>query len=513
MSLSEHPPLTPSAIFADEEMREAASDRTREILDRRRRTATVHRRGWLVRRALLSADVLGLALAFFIAELVVGTGDEIGVVWRQIAYFVVTLPAWVIVAKIYGLYEKDEERTDHSTADDLAGVFHLVTIGAWLFFMLAWLTKFTGPNITKLAIFWALALGLVATGRIIARAMCRHSIAFIQNAVIVGAGEVGQLIARKILQHPEYGINIVGFVDIDPKERRADVAHLAMLGAPEQLPTVVRLLDVERVIVAFSNESHVQSLELIRSLKDLNVQVDIVPRLFEIVGPTVGVHSVEGLPLFGLAPVKISRSSQAIKRLVDVVGSLFGLLALAPLFVYIAWRIRRDSPGPVFFRQTRLGMNMREFTTLKFRTMKVDTKDDEHRDFIKAIRSASALPQANGLYKLERDDAITPFGRWLRRTSLDELPQLINVLRGDMSLVGPRPCIPYETETFEPHHFERFLVPAGITGLWQVMARAHATFGEALDLDVAYARGWSLGLDLRLLFRTPAQLLGVRGTR
>jgi lipopolysaccharide/colanic/teichoic acid biosynthesis glycosyltransferase len=146
-------------------------------------------------------------------------------------------------------------------------------------------------------------------------------------------------------------------------------------------------------------------------------------------------------------------------------------------------------------------MHQRPFTALKFRTMRVETSDDAHRAFISEIASANASPEAGGLYKLERSDAVTPFGRWLRRTSLDELPQLLNVIRGDMSLVGPRPCIPYETENFEPHHFERFLVPAGITGLWQVKARARSSFGEALDMDVAYARSWSFGLDLKLLPR------------
>ena len=185
----------------------------------------------------------------------------------------------------------------------------------------------------------------------------------------------------------------------------------------------------------------------------------------------------------------------------------------APFFAYAAWRIRRESPGPVFFRQTRLGMNQRPFTALKFRTMKDGTSQEEHRAYIKRALDAKASPQGNGLYKLERRDVVTPFGGWLRRTSLDELPQLINVLRGDMSLVGPRPCIPYETEHFEPHHFERFLVPAGITGLWQVKARARSTFGEALEMDVAYARSWSFGLDLKLLLLTPMELLGRRATR
>jgi lipopolysaccharide/colanic/teichoic acid biosynthesis glycosyltransferase len=124
----------------------------------------------------------------------------------------------------------------------------------------------------------------------------------------------------------------------------------------------------------------------------------------------------------------------------------------------------------------------------------------------------SQTPEGNGLFKLERDDAITPFGHFLRKTSLDELPNFFNVLRGDMSLVGPRPCLQYETEHFQQHHFERFLVPAGITGLWQVTARAHATFGEALDMDVSYARNWSLGLDLWLLLRTPMHVLRRKGT-
>jgi len=213
-----------------------------------------------------------------------------------------------------------------------------------------------------------------------------------------------------------------------------------------------------------------------------------------------------------LPPVRLSRSSLALKRSMDTAGAILGLILTAPLFAYAAWRIKRESPGPVFFRQRRLGMDMREFTVLKFRTMREDTDDAPHRAFIKRTMSRDAAFEGNGIYKLDRADAVTPFGGWLRRTSLDELPQLINVLRGEMSLVGPRPCIPYEIEDFAPHHFERFLVPQGLTGLWQVTARASATFGEALDMDVAYARSWSLGLDLALIFKTPIQLLRPKRT-
>jgi exopolysaccharide biosynthesis polyprenyl glycosylphosphotransferase len=498
--------LAPGAL----ELVPAVDARTLAILERRRRTPIPKGRGWLMRRMLLAADVLGLVLAFVAS---VSLFDEAGgTVSTSLEYlvFFATLPGWVVLAKLHGLYDRDEERADHTTVDDVVGVFHLVTVGAWIFFLGAWETGLADPGLTKLVVFWALAVALVTGGRAIARASCRRSLAYLQNTIIVGAGEIGQLIARKLLQHPEYGINLVGFVDAQPRERRADLGHLTLLGGPERLPELVRVLDVERVVVAFSGEPDRATLELVRSLRDHDVQIDIVPRLFELVGPRVGVHTVENFPLVGLPPVRLSRSSFLLKRALDLAGALAGLALTAPLFAYIAWRIRRDSPGPVLFRQTRLGLNMKEFTALKFRTMRADTDDAEHREYIRRTMTASADVEANGMYKLERRDAITPFGRWLRKTSLDELPQLWNVLCGDMSLVGPRPCIPYETENFRPHHFERFLVPAGVTGLWQVTARARSTFGEALDMDVAYARGWSLGLDLRLLARTPFQLLRQR---
>jgi lipopolysaccharide/colanic/teichoic acid biosynthesis glycosyltransferase len=292
---------------------------------------------------------------------------------------------------------------------------------------------------------------------------------------------------------------------------RIDLDHLTVLGGPALLRELIDVFDVERVIVSFSNESDEQMLALVRTLKDRDVQIDVVPRLFDIVGPKVGVHTVEGLPLVGLPPARLSPSSRLIKRTMDIVGAGLLLLVTAPLSAFVAWRIKRDSPGPVFFRQTRLGQNMREFTALKFRTMKAET-DAAHREYIRTTMQSGVSANGSGLFKLDRSDAVTRCGWWLRRTSLNELPQLVNVLRGDMSLVGPRPCIPSETERFAPHHFERFLVPAGITGLWQVTARANSSFGEALDMDVAYLRGWSLGLHMRLLCRTPFQALRQRMT-
>jgi exopolysaccharide biosynthesis polyprenyl glycosylphosphotransferase len=356
-------------------------------------------------------------------------------------------------------------------------------------------------------LFWVLGIVFVAAGRAAARVASRRTLAYVQNAVIVGAGDIGQLVGRKLLQHPEYGINLVGFVDTEPKERHSNLGHLTVLGAPEELPEIVRLLGIERVIIAFSRDDPRETLLIIRSLRKFNVQIDIVPRLFEIVGPNAGVHSLEAIPMLAVPPVSLGRSSRLLKRTTDVVVAALVLAVTAPLFAFIAWKIRRESAGPVFFRQQRLGMDQQEFTLLKFRTMHVDADDGPHREYIKATMEGGGGPGSNGLFKLDRTDAVTRSGQWLRKTSLDELPQLINVLRGEMSLVGPRPCLPYELEHFAPHHFERFLVPAGVTGLWQVAARAHSNFGEALEMDVVYARSWSLGLDLRILLRTPLQLL------
>jgi exopolysaccharide biosynthesis polyprenyl glycosylphosphotransferase len=491
---------------------ETRAERMDPMLQKGRNFAS-RRRGWVMRRMLLAADVLGLALAFAGATLLYGSegpSDQLAG-FGELALFLVSLPVWILVAKLHGLYDRDEERADHSTVDDIVGVLHVVTIGAWFFLMASLATGVADPNLVKLGSFWALAIGFIATGRAAARALCRRSVSYLQNTIIVGAGEVGQLVARKLLKHPEYGLNLVGFVDEHPRERREDLEHLTVLGSPADLRGLIQLLDVDRVIVAFSNEPEERVLALVRSLSNQDIQVDIVPRLFDVVGPKVGIHTVEGLPLVGLPPARLSRSSTMAKRGFDVAVASIVLLLTAPLFAFIAWRVKRDSPGPVLFRQTRLGLNMREFTALKFRTMTMDTDPSAHREYIERSSQNGVGTNGNGLFKLDRSDTVTRSGRWLRKTSLDELPQLINVLRGEMSLVGPRPCIDYETETFAPHHFERFLVPAGITGLWQVTARANATFAEALDMDVAYVRGWSLGLDLRLLCRTPFQLLRQRG--
>jgi exopolysaccharide biosynthesis polyprenyl glycosylphosphotransferase len=468
-----------------------------------RRARVTRRRGWLVRRLLLVADLVGLIFAYLAAALLF---EESGATHGALALpeealiFAASLPGWIVFARAYGLYSRDDERADHSTADDAPGVFHMVTVGAWFFYAFAAVAGVGSPDLRKLLAFWALAIGMSLGARALARSISRRTITYIQNTVIVGAGDVGQGVARKLLQHPEYGVNLVGFLDSDPKERPDDLAHVAILGSPDELPSFIRLLDIERVVVAFTGQDDRRTLELIRALKDFDVQVDVVPRLFDIVGPGADVNSVAGIPLLSLPPVRLSRFSRLLKRSVDVFLAIAGLLALAPLFAAIALAIWLDSRGSIFFRQTRVGMGNRSFRIWKFRTMVADA-DGRKSDLAHLNKHAGPGRDAR-MFKVPNDPRVTRVGRFLRRYSLDELPQLLNALRGQMSLVGPRPLVLEEDRHVEAWARRRVDLKPGITGPWQVLGRSDIPFEEMVKLDYLYVTTWSLWNDLRLLART-----------
>jgi exopolysaccharide biosynthesis polyprenyl glycosylphosphotransferase len=483
-----------------------ADDRTLRILEHRRRTGWVRRRGWLVKRALLLSDLLGLTIAFGLAQVVVSESTSLtGALGHglETLVFLATLPLWVVVAKLYGLYDRDEQRTDHTTIDDLPGVFHLVTVGAWVFFAGAWLSTAAEPDLAKFILFWGLSIVLVMVFRGFARAFCRRTITYLQNTVIVGADDVGQLTARKILRHPEYGINLVGFVDGAPHELREEIEHVAVLGRPDQLLEIISLFDVERVIV--TGDTTDETLDLVRSLKDVEVVVDIVPQLFELMSSNAGLHTIEGLPMVSLPPLNLAPSSRLLKRTMDVVVSAVALLVLSPVFLLVAIAIELDSRGSVFFRQVRMGALGKEFTILKFRTMNPGAD---------ARRAEVAHLNVNGdprMFKARNDPRVTRVGRFLRRTSLDELPQLWNVLRGQMSLVGPRP-LPLDEDCHVGSWARRRLdLRPGMTGPWQVLGRSDIPFEEMVKLDYLYVTGWSLGYDLKLLARTIPVLFQFRG--
>ena len=497
------------SLKAHDELALTIDPKTLEILDRRRRTSVVKRRGWLMRRMLLLADVVGLSAAMAVAELATWSRSHRGTDIRtELLVFVLSIPFWVIAAKTYGLYERDEERTDHAGTDEFSGVFHMITVCTWIFFAGTYLTGIGHPTVPKLVTFWAAAIAFDVTGRAIARAVCRRRINYLQNTVIVGAGEVGQLVAKKLLKHPEHGINLIGFIDDQPMERTGVLESMAVLGGPDRLPTLIRLFDVERVIIAFSRNTHDEMLDLIRTLKDYEVQIDIVPRFFELVGSEVGMHAVEGISLVGLPPMRLSHSSRFLKVVLDLSLSLLGLVFLLPLLVMVAILIKLDSPGPVFFRQERMGYAGRTFRIFKFRTMYVDA--EERKAEIMHLNQHLVSGEDARMFKVPNDPRVTGVGNFLRRYSIDELPQLFNVLLLQMSLVGPRPLILDEDQHVQDWGKARLRLKPGITGLWQVLGRSEIPFEEMTRLDYLYVTDWSLWRDVALICQTLPALLRTR---
>ena len=513
---------------------EPLDERTREILDYRDGRRASHDRGWLMRRLLLLGDLLGLVLAFAAATRLIAPSPSPNLVPGLI--FVCSLPLWVGLAKVYGLYGRDEERPDHSTADDVVAIFHVVTVGTWALFALSRLAGLNGPRIDAVVVFWALAMVLLPTCRAAGRTLGRRQLMYLQNTIVVGAGDVGQAVARKLLKRPELGINLVGFVDRAPRRLSGDLEHVRVLGAPEDLPGIMSLLDIDRVVIAFSQEAHEDTLGVVRMLSDLAVQVDIVPRLFEIVGPSVEIHTVEGLPLIGLPPLRLSPSALFVKRSIDVLGAGIGLLLAAPLLIAIAIAIKIDSRGPVFYRSERIGRNRRIFGLFKFRSMATEFcrgreygGEAAEEEFRRIMSDPELQREYFSRHKLDADPRVTRLGGWLRRTSLDELPQLLNVIRGDISLVGPRPITTDEYEMIGgPERIGDDLLPSthgvagywevedlrpGITGYWQITGRSEIGYAERVRLDTAYVKGWSLKLDSLILAKTLRVLVSARGAR
>jgi len=461
-----------------------------------------------MRRLLLLADLVGLISAFLLSVALVSPTPAVDLVntrW-EIALFVASLPLWVLVARMHGLYDRDEERTDHSTVDDIFGVLQVVSIGTWGFVAVAEIVGLPHPNATRLVVFWAIAIFLVPLLRAIARVLGRRNAAYVQNVIIVGSGHVARLLATKIGNHPEYGLKIVGFVDRDRGASSNGDEPLELLGTTADLPQLVQTHAVHRVAVAFSTDSHEQTLQVIRSMQDSDVQIDIVPRMFEVLGTNAQLHTIEGIPLVGLPIPRLSGSERFLKRSFDLLGATAGLILLLPVFLLVATMIKADSRGPILFRQVRMGALGRTFSVFKFRTM-VNDAEARKSDVAHLNMHRDADPR---MFKVPNDPRVTRIGGILRRWRIDELAQLINVLSGEMSIVGPRPLILDEDQHVAAWARRRLDLKPGMTGLWQVLGASDIPFDEMTKLDYLYVTNWSLREDIRLVMLTLPALARVR---
>ncbi|MCX7806069.1 MAG: sugar transferase, partial [Planctomycetota bacterium] len=279
------------------------------------------------------------------------------------------------------------------------------------------------------------------------------------------------------------------------------------LGGVADLSDVAARYGIEEVLIARPRASREEVSAVVEECYRCHVRWRLVPDIYDLMLEHTDLSLIGDIPLLGTRGSRIVGLNFVVKRLFDIVVSLLLLMLLAPIMLAIAAAIRLTGPGPVFFRQERVGYRGRRFQLLKFRSMRQEARPDDHREYVKEYIAGRARPSDDGQFKLTGDPRVTPVGRFIRRFSLDELPQLFNVLKGDMSLIGPRPPVPYEVEAYDPRHLRRLDVLPGISGLWQVSGRNRLTFEEMVRLDLYYMENWSLGLDLRIFFKTiPAVL-------
>ncbi len=353
---------------------------------------------------------------------------------------------------------------------------------------------------------WALMVVFLGLARLLEdglRGMLRRRGIGVVRLLLVGAGDVGRAIMQSLVAQPGLGYDVVGFVD-DDREKLQDIGRFKALGATADIPRLVSELAVDEVIITLPWLSHGKVLVIMSHCQKRGVQVKVVPDLFQISMNQVDIDELNGIPLIGLREPSLQVTSQLVKRGIDILVSLTSLIVLSPVVAATALAFVIDSPGPVIFSQIRLGQGGRTFTLYKFRSMR--TGADEEKDRLRQVTETNGVT-----FKLKVDPRRTRVGRLIRRTSLDELPQFYNVLRGEMSLVGPRPAIPSEVEHYEDWHRKRMLVKPGLTGLWQVMGRSELPFEEMVMLDVFYIENWSLPMDLKILLRTVPSVLSGRG--
>lgn len=447
------------------------------------------RRDYVLRRLLAISDALAIVLALAMAFVIVRRG------LIEFTWALLLLPVWTLLFKLYGLYDRDGRRVSHSTVDELPWIFHALVTGG----LLGWLLSRAAP---ALAISGASAVAFfatAATGIVLARATVRslaHRLAPMERVLLIGGGPLAELLAAKIRAHPEYGLEPIHY-----GVGAGATTDLEHLGSREEFEHFCRQAGVDRVIIVSIAADEAALADVVRVATSLDLKISILPQLSEVLGPSVTVDHIEGVTMLGMSPAALSPSSRLLKRQMDVSISLVALVALSPVLALTALAVKLSSPGPMFYRQERVGLRGRRFRICKFRTMVADADQD-----VDELRKLSAHP---AWLLLEHDPRITRVGRFLRRTSLDELPQLWNVLRGEMSLVGPRPMTPDVDEHISGWGRRRLDLTPGITGLWQVLGRTNIAFEEMVKLDYLYVTNWSLWQDIRLLIHTlPAAIRG-----
>jgi exopolysaccharide biosynthesis polyprenyl glycosylphosphotransferase len=399
-----------------------------------------------------------------------------------------------------GAYDLSHSR---SLTRELYGVINATTTAIMLLVVLVFFYRrlfYSRIIFVYAGILIIIFLGLARIARNAIMTRMRQSGRGVDRVLIIGAGEVGRAVMRNVIAQPELGYRLIGFLDDDPAKAGTDIGPIKALGPIENLPQIVKENAIDVVMITLPWQYHHKIVRLVGEAEHIGVRAAVVPDLFQLSMGGIQLEDLNGIPLISIKQTTLTGVNQVIKRVFDLAISVPVMVLLAPVWLLVALAIRLDSPGPVFFRQVRSGRHGKPFVFYKFRSMRQDAEAELER-----LRD---LNEASGpLFKIRDDPRQTRVGRFLRRTSIDELPQLYNVLLGEMSLVGPRPGLPSEVALYQDWQRRRLDIQPGITGLWQVRGRSDLTFDEMVMLDIYYGENWSLLTDVQILVRTIPQFL------
>ena len=458
------------------------------------------RRDAMFRRALLVADVVAILGALVLTVALSSHKVPLQLSSASLA----GVPLVLVGAKLLGLYDRDETLLRKTTLDEAPKLFQLATL-CTLVALLAGRLVVTGALDRKdVLILWTLLTALL----ILVRAAARNTVlraAPAERCLFIGDDRSARMVGSKLTDHRGINANVVAHLSIDQVAPWSSNVFSASRLA--EIRRLAETLDVQRAIVAPGwgvDADPSETANLVRTLKAVDIRVSVLPRMLEVVGSSVEFDDLHGVTLMGVRSFHLTRSSKALKRSFDLLGASIGLLVSAPLLIAIAVVIKLDTRGPVLFRQQRVGRHGARFYMLKFRTMVPDA--DAMKESLRDHNEAQ-----EGLFKIACDPRVTRVGRILRASALDELPQLLNIVKGQMSLVGPRPLVVEEDERIAGWNRRRLELMPGMTGPWQILGPARAPLKEMVALDYLYIANWSLWSDVKILLRTAPHVLGRRG--
>ena len=424
---------------------------------------------------------------------------------------------WPFFLTVFSVYDG---RRNETLKAELLNVFLAVNVSM---LVLAGGLYFTyrGTSRLMLVIFWLMDLLLLLGSRFAwwayRRSQNSRRASRLKSVLVIGAGEVGCNVVEQLHRFAWADLLLRGFIDDDPEKQGRSFDGFPVLGDLDQAREVVQQYQIRDAVVALPMHAHDRLVEICHTLQEAGVHVHVVPDLFALSFPNAALDGFGGIPVIDLGQPGINGPRRAVKKSFDILAASLGVVILSPLLLLIAILIKLESRGPVIYKQARIGENGKLFTMFKFRSMRLNADSGIHQAYVaRLIRENLSLDQlaletGQKSLKMEDDPRITRVGWIIRKTSLDELPQLFNVIRGEMSLVGPRPPLPYEVELYQGWHRRRFEAPPGITGLWQVEGRNRVSFDEMVRMDIEYIEHQSFWMDLSLILKTPFALLSTKG--